>query len=101
MCAAVWRFAFRTLTSISQQDHPNLREEKARRRTSHLLVKHGVHALIALSFLCLAMVGSSRMNFVCILGFDSADWTCSDVSRSKGKLFLGISTLVEESGVVE
>ena len=71
-----------------------------RKRTSNLLVKHGVQALIALSFLCLAMVGSSRMNFVSFLGLGSADWTCDDVSRSKGKLFLGISTLVEESGVV-
>ena len=40
------------------------------------------------------------MNFVSFLGFGSADWACDDVSRSKGKLFLGISTLVEESGVV-
>lgn len=69
--------------------------------TSNLLVKHGVHALIALSFLCLAIVGSSRINFVCFLGINSADWTCDDVSKSRGKPLLGISTLFEESGVVE
>ena len=69
--------------------------------TFNLLVKQGVHALIALSFLYLAIVGSSRMNFVCFLGFSSADWTCDDVSKSRGKPLLGISTLFEDSGVVE
>lgn len=70
-------------------------------RTSNLFVKHGVQDLIALSFLYLAVVGSSRMNFAHSLGFDSAGWTCDDVSRSKGKLLLGISTLVEGNSVVE
>lgn len=76
-------------------------EAKEGQRTSHLLVKHVVHALIALSFLTLAIVGSSRMNLLCFLRFTSVDWTCNDVSRSKGKLVLGISTLAEDSGVVE
>ena len=41
------------------------------------------------------------MNFVCILGFDSANWACEDVSRRRGRLVLEISRLVEESGVLE
>ena len=77
------------------------REEKEGQYTSNLLMKHGVHVLIALSFLCLTTVGSSRMNFVGLLEFDSANWTCEDVSRRRGRLLLGISRLVEESGVLE
>ena len=75
--------------------------KKRWQHTSNLLVKHRVHALIALSFLFLTTEGSSRMNFVCFLGFDSANWTCEDVSRSLGQLLLGTSRLVEESDVVE
>ena len=41
------------------------------------------------------------MNFVRFGGFDSADWEWSCLSKGKGRLFLGISRLVEESGVVE
>lgn len=41
------------------------------------------------------------MNFAHSLGFDSAGWTCDDVSRNKGILLLGISTLVEGNSVVE
>ena len=38
---------------------------------------------------------------MCFLELSSANWTCEEVSRSRGQLLLGISTLVEESGVVE
>ena len=76
-------------------------KDEEEQHTSSLLVKHGVHALIALSSLSLATVGSSRMNVVCLLGYNSANWACEDVSSSRGQLLLGISMLVEESGVVE